>query len=125
MIYHYAGSGCSGTDSAWLHGVWGASPSNVFAVGSVGWTPYYDGTQWVDMGVEGVYSLEGVWGTSPSDVLAVGSKRGWGGYILHYDGSEWLDITNGTYPVLNNIWGTPSGEVFAVGQYGVILRGRR
>jgi hypothetical protein len=65
----------SGTSES-LYGVWGASSSNVFAVGSQGTILHYDGSTWSTM-ASGTTSWEltAVWGASASDVYSVG--YGW------------------------------------------------
>jgi hypothetical protein len=106
----------SGT-SAWLHGVWGSSGSDVFAVGESGTILHYDGSSWSSMTSGTSDSLDGVWGGSGSDVFAMGS----GGTILHYDGSSWSSMTSGTSLSLGGVWGSSGSDVFAVGGNGTIL----
>jgi hypothetical protein len=82
-------------NDAWLLGVWGSSPADVYAVGSDGAIGHYDGTEWSGMttGATEDHSvvcgtseeLLALWGTSSSDIYAVGAH----GTILHYDGTEW------------------------------------
>jgi hypothetical protein len=101
---------------AGLLGVWGTSPSNVFAVGNAYpeaagiW--HYDGSSWSVSPTAPADSIfQGVWGSSPSDVFAVGS-----GCIWHYDGSSWS--SSPTAPegdTFLGVWGTSSSDVFAVG----------
>ena len=75
-----------------LHGVWGSSGSDVFAVGDYGTIVHYDGMTWSPMS-SGTYNhLRGVWGSSGSDVFAVGDY----GTILHYDGAAWSHMSSGT-----------------------------
>ena len=70
-------------ESGPLFGVWGTSPSDVFAVGD-GTILHYDGSSWSEMNVpeiDGVIpDFTGVWGASSSDVFAVGPL----GVIVHY-----------------------------------------
>ena len=69
-----------------LHGVWGSSDSDVFAVGRHQAILHYNGSNWSQMGSTVMHQhLYDVWGSSSSDVFAVG----WGGKILHYNGSTW------------------------------------
>jgi photosystem II stability/assembly factor-like uncharacterized protein len=63
-----------------LYGVWGSSPSNVFAVGDSGAMLHYDGSAWSAMSSGTTTDLYGIWGSSPSNVFAVGDS----GAILHY-----------------------------------------
>ena len=106
----------SGT--AWtLYGVWGTSPTDVFAVGENGTILHYDGASWGSMssGVSGV--LFGVWGSSSTDVFAVGET----GVICHYDGDSWSSMSSGVNKQLQGVWGTDNDSVFAVGYSGTIL----
>ena len=102
-----------------LHGVWGSSSSDVFAVGSDGVIIHYDGYGWSRMKSNIEASLYDVWGTSPSNVYAVGD----GGMVLHYDGSKWSDMDSGTSAELRGVWGSSPTNVYAVGDKGTILAG--
>ena len=70
---------------AQLHGVWGTSASDVWAVGYVGANGgvilHYNGTIWSSISSGTAQNLSGVWGTSASNVWAVGFN----GTILHYN----------------------------------------
>jgi cysteine-rich repeat protein len=97
-----------------LYGVWGASVSDVYAVGSSIW--HWDGTTWTQE-LAGPPVLNDVWGSGSNDVFAVGQ----GGAILHYDGTSWTTMTSGTWPDLESVWGTSPTDVFAVGLSGTIV----
>ena len=63
----------SGT-SEHLHGVWGTSSSDVYAVGEDGTILRYDGAAWSES-VSGTYpDLFGIWGSSSGDVYVVGDS---------------------------------------------------
>jgi hypothetical protein len=100
-----------------LNAVWGASGSDVFAVGEVGTIIHYDGSVWTSMDSGTTENLEAVWGSSGSDVFAVG----WDGIILHYDGSSWTEMESQTTAMLRDVWGASSSDIFAVGKEGTIL----
>jgi len=105
-----------------LHDVWGASATNVFAVGVNGTVLRYqgDGLNWVDANQQtsgGMKStLQAVWGSGPTSVWAVGSSG-----IVHYDGTTWtkqeafneLNELIGSY-TLYDVHGD-GGELYAVG----------
>ena len=106
-----------------LHGLWGISGTDVFAVGGEGgcWDVnvcfgygiilHYGGTSWDTVSVpEEVELLTGVWGSSASDVFAVGEE----GTVLHYDGATWTMTLEGK--TLNDIWGNSAEDVFATGE---------
>ncbi len=106
------------SENAWLYGVWGSSPSDVFVVGYDPWGQgsiilHYDGISWSPMNIGTSKRLSG----SPSDVFAVGGN----GTILHYDGISWSPMNIGTSKRLSDVWGNSSSDVFAVGGNGTIL----
>ncbi|MEO7238223.1 MAG: hypothetical protein ABIZ96_06380 [Gemmatimonadales bacterium] len=107
-----------------LSGVWAASPTAVFVVGSIfdeaqqsfrGAIYRYDGTAWTSMPVPPTRRIAEVWGASERDVYAVGDDG-----ILHYDGATWAKVPDVSAALLD-IWGSSSVDVFAVGTGGVIL----
>ncbi|UCH42738.1 MAG: PKD domain-containing protein [Dehalococcoidales bacterium] len=106
-------SGTTGT----LQGVWGNSPSDVYAVGDESTVLHYNGTSWRLMDTPAEVSLQGIWGSSSSDIFAVGLD----GAILHYDGEDWSQMDSGTTSSLEAVWGTSSSDVFAAGEGGTIL----
>ena len=124
----------SGATAKDLHGVWGTTSSDVFAVGGAayrgvgvsavgnGVVLHYDGNQqgtWNAL-TSSSSDLYGVWGTSPNDVFVVGA-----GYtILHYDGATWSPMAAPGYnPDVDfyGVWGTSHNDVFAVGSQGTVL----
>ena len=65
-----------------LRGVWGTSPTDVYAVGSRGTILHYDGTDWSAMvSPVDLESLNDVWGTSSDDIYAVGQNPHGGDYL--------------------------------------------
>jgi hypothetical protein len=96
-----------------LWGVWGASPSDVFAVGD-GVIMHYDGRTWtnvLDSPSLQTAALRAVWGSSGADVYAVGLD----GMILHLRDSKWRSVHNEPGRKLRSVWGTSSRDVWAVG----------
>jgi hypothetical protein len=133
LIFHYDGS-------AWmlqrrirdvsLRGVWGATPTDVWAVGfdflgNDARVLHYDGIEWsVVPGFESsggeTLALAAVWGSSASDVYAVGSEFDGEislGLIFHYDGNAWERMTppGDLLPTVADVWGSSSTDVYAVG----------
>lgn len=81
--YHYDGSAWEDQTQGWdKHGVWGASASDVFAVGEI--ISHYNGVSWV---LSGSLSLFAVGGTSGDDVYAVGEYGAIYRYAPHRPGS--------------------------------------
>jgi hypothetical protein len=89
-----------------LHGVWGSSPSDVFAVGDAGTILHYNGTSWSIMTSGTTCSLSDIWGSSSTDVFAVGHD----GTILHYDGSNWHPMNTGTNDNISAVWGSSPSD---------------
>ncbi|MBN1374920.1 MAG: hypothetical protein JXA01_02060 [Dehalococcoidia bacterium] len=100
-----------------LHGVWGSSAHDVFAVGDEGTILHYNGSTWSAMTSSTANDLHGVWGSYASNVFAAGS----GGTILHYNGSTWSSMTSGTANNLHGVWGSSGNDVFTVGDSGTIM----
>jgi len=102
-----------------LGGVWGAGPTDVWAVGGVtnpvsGSFPtvlHYDGSTWTDAspGLPGGRLLD-AWGSGPADVWAVGEL----GTVLHWDGA-WSAVEVPTSTRLRSVWGTAPDDVWVVG----------
>ena len=71
----------SGTMSN-LTSIWGASPTDVFAVGESGTILHYNGKEWSPM-QSNTHGLVGrIWGSSSSDIYAIVDGMG----LQHYDG---------------------------------------
>jgi len=107
-----------------LYAIWGASETDVFAVGGDGTILYYNGSvmrpstsMWMQMASSTNASLYGIWGSSGDDVIAVGQD----GVVVYYDGSAWRSIRSYTTASLYGIWGSSDSDIFVVGQGGTIL----
>jgi hypothetical protein len=77
-----------------LYGVWGTSPTNVYAVGSYGVILHYNGGAW---SLEHTTSPRGfdyrsVWGSGTNDVFVVGDGEGQA-VAEHYNGSAWSPLS--------------------------------
>jgi hypothetical protein len=119
-----------------LHGIWGSSATDVFAVGVGGTILHYDGNTWNTIASTTTGNLCGVWGSSGSDVFAVGEQEGSGDaifsaddghlsaehyIILHYDGSAWRPMSNSTSSP-KGVWGSSASDVFVVGYPGISVQ---
>ncbi len=105
-----------------LWGIWGSSPTDIWAVGGDVMRSvdsvllHYDGTTWTE---ETSVSKPNdmyfkIWGSGADDVWAVSER----GVIIHYDGTSWSEVTTGNTKRLITVNGTGSNDVYAVG--GVI-----
>lgn len=107
------------TEQSWYLGVWGASETDVFAVGAGGDVSHYDGVSWEAMPNPAGMPLFDVWGTSARDVYAVGFD----GIIIHYDGNQWVMVDSGQVTghlsALRGVWGASTSDVLAVGGYNL------
>ena len=106
----------SGT-AANLSAVWGASPSDVFAVGDGGTILHWDGAEWSPSASPTTADLNGVSGTGPSNAFAVGA----GGTILHWDGAAWTSMTSPTTLELFAVSAVSPSRAFAVGASGTVV----
>ncbi|HEX6373232.1 MAG TPA: hypothetical protein VF006_30185 [Longimicrobium sp.] len=107
-------------DEIFVNGIWGASASEVFAVGDFGALVRYTGGAWVVDDALNEEDLLDVWGSSASDVFAVGSF----GTIVHWDGAAWEEMDSGLgcgCQRLFGVWGSGPDDVWAVGDEGLIL----
>jgi hypothetical protein len=131
LIFHHdghewkqmAGFGAT-TDS--IANVWGASSSDVYAVGGVWNYPeqtyhsamfHYDGSSWNKVKNETNAYTYDIWGTSSNDIFTVGR----GGTVSHYNGLSWTQMNSGVNLWIRAVWGSSPSDVFAVGQNGLII----
>jgi hypothetical protein len=118
----------SGTRQS-LVDVWGASGSDVFAVGQSDEVfesiiLHYDGSAWASQLDRSDIVLSAIWGASGSDVYAVGFDESAENpaLILHFDGSQWQDVaglpTDPDIPIFfESVWGSSATDVFIVGAF--------
>jgi predicted RNA-binding protein with TRAM domain len=144
VVFHHDGSGWSemtrfaldGTEFTTLNAVWGASPTDVFAVGAHEFLrssrpliAHYDGTSWSAMGLPenaGDLGLYDVWGTSGQDVYAVGTRglngqSGYTGVVLHYDGTAWSTVAESGQEAMVAVWGSAANDVVVATAFGGFL----
>jgi hypothetical protein len=133
LVFHYDGTAWSlqrRIRDVSLRGVWGASDTDVWAVGfdfldDDARVLHYDGTEWAIVpGFESdgsaTLALVAVWGSAATDVYAVGSAfDGELSFSLmyHYDGTGWQRVTlpGDVLPTLSDVWGSSATDVYAVG----------
>ncbi|MHC5036049.1 MAG: fibronectin type III domain-containing protein, partial [Planctomycetota bacterium] len=111
----------------YLYGLWGASGTDVFAVGSSNSILHWDGSRWSTMNpAKTSMAFFDVWGASGTDVFAVGGYRTFhtfAGQAYHYDGTSWSAMTlPNAYTPLYGVWGASGTNVFAVGMGGRIFQ---
>jgi len=58
-----------------LYGVWGTSPSDVYAVGNTGTILHYNGTDWSAETSNTTGQLLSIWGSSPTNIYVVGREE--------------------------------------------------
>lgn len=106
-----------------LRGLWGSSPTDVWAVGDAGTIRHLSTAtahEWDIVSSPTRQSLHDVWGSAADDVWAVGDA----GAIIHYDGHAWnvtpAAFAPGDKPNLLGVWGSSRDDVWIVGD-GVVL----
>lgn len=122
-----------------IYGLWGTSPENIYAAGTL-FVFRYDGEDWKVSYFEnmlhpdGIYGnkddenithFTGIWGTDANNIYAVAADEK---TITHYDGEEWSIVYSAekkpSLPEsirLKSIWGADKNNIFAVGYNGAIL----
>ena len=130
-VYFVAGSGgtviSNHTTGVWekittpttadLNGIWGASQSNVWAVGNLGVIIHWNGVKWNAVASPTEMSLKGIWGRAEDDIYAVGEA----GALVHWDGTEWTTVRSNTLANLRSVWGLNENDIYAVGQGATIM----
>lgn len=114
-----------------LHGIWGLSLDNIFAVGWMGCLLHYDGRQWRSLGgavidqkteryaaCEENTPLFAIDGNQQGQAWAVGDN----GTILHFDGLNWQREKSATDVNLRAVLCVADGTVYAAGAGGTVLR---
>ncbi|HEY7393243.1 MAG TPA: hypothetical protein VH559_00265 [Gemmatimonadaceae bacterium] len=96
-----------------IAGMWGSSPSEVFAVTFSGDIARYDGSGWA-IQKTGAGSLQGIHGSSGSDVWAVNAE----GEIWHYNGATWTSTIPPRRVPLIGVYALNASNVFVVGDSG-------
>ncbi len=105
-------------DGVRLRGVWAASATDVWAVGSSGQVVRFNGASSTTLRVMGNPELRSVWGSGPNDVWIVGDN----GAIAHWDGATLSSTSSPTTNSLMGLWGSSADNVLAVGLNGTIIR---
>lgn len=100
-----------------LRGLWGASASDVWAVGDLGVALHWNGTSWLQVQTGITETLTAVWGRASNQVWIVGTS----GTILFWDGSRFTPQTASFSGTFYALWGD-SATVWAVGSNGTIRK---
>lgn len=107
--------------SALIRGIWGTSPTSLWAVGMKGQTFVLDDPDaghWAFRNPGTTVDLEAIWGSSANDVWVVGQN----GMVLHQDGSgTWAQVDVPTTKDLHAVWGSGPSDIWAVGEAGTAL----
>ena len=116
--------------------MWGAGPSDVWAVGDERTLLHWNGSTWSNtaspLPTGTTQFFRSVWGSGPGDVWAVGSPsckpEGFGQVcsdddVLHWNGSEWSVAAGATRAGLTDVWGSGPDDVWAVsnGSPGAVI----
>lgn len=96
-------------------GLWGASPSDIYAVGSGGMICHYDGNAWTRQPSGTLENINAVWGRAPDDVYAVGDAH----VVLHFDGVEWRPLDIESFASFRAI-AAAGNELLIAGDFGEV-----
>jgi len=99
-----------------LHGLWGSSDSDIWAVGNGGLILHHDGTAWSAVPSPTKNDLNAVWGAGQV-VWAVGDA---GTVLRRAAGGSWTDLGKLIPQDLNGVW-TDGGDAWSVGAAGVLV----
>lgn len=98
-----------------IRSLFGFSPRDIWAVGTMGLILHYDGTSWTPVAAgtsmaDPTKNLNSVWGASATDLWIVGD----GNIILRYDGRSWTRRASGdaTTKDITGVWGANQVLVF-------------
>jgi hypothetical protein len=117
-IYHLQNGGwtpevASPVIGAALVGVWGRSPTDVFAVGQLVAAHRVGAPPWTNVSSVNIGGALATWGDANS-VYAVGSK------VAKWDGASWTTIVADTTAVdLSGTWVAPAGKLWVTGSGGI------
>ncbi|TMM47787.1 WD40/YVTN/BNR-like repeat-containing protein [Colwellia ponticola] len=140
MVLHYTGTADQAGD-LWqqmtlpvrqpLHGIWGASANNLYAVGWMGTLLHYDGQQWHHLSGGKIDEKTGKFqacqentplfaidGSAKGEAWAVGDD----GVILHFDGKKWQLEQSPTSINLRAVACAEDQTVYAIGGEGTVLQ---
>jgi hypothetical protein len=100
-----------------LHGVWGASPTDVWAVGEGGTALHYDGHQVTPVAIGEDVTLYDVWGTATDQVWAVGEA----GTAVRWSGHGWVPFPAGTLATLRAVFANAADDIWIGGEFATLL----
>lgn len=99
-----------------LRGVWGSSPTNVFAAGQAGTIARYNGTAWTTMSSPTTANLVGISGASANLIFAVAED----GSIIRFDGTTREVVVPPSGNFLRGVWMASPTLGYATGTGGVL-----
>jgi len=101
-----------------LVGMWGASPTDLWIVGTGGLVLRGDGVAFRRVEAGTTSTLLEVWGLSANEVYLTGDR----GTIIRWDGTRFEAMASGVTDEIWGIWGANSAAIFAAGNNGALLR---
>ncbi len=100
-----------------MRAVWGASATNVYAVGTQGRLLHWDGSVWTQLPTLTPRDLLAIHGTSATDIWVSGGF----GVLLHYDGTTWTEEMMSTTQELYGIQVVAPNDAWTIGGGGTLL----
>lgn len=97
-------------------GMWGSSPTSIYAVGDEGLVLHFNGLSWQRMPSGTKSALYNLWAWDDQRMLAPGDF----GLVLRYNGTDWADFNIGSENFLYDIWGNSLDNIYAVGLSGTL-----
>jgi hypothetical protein len=118
-LLHYDGTSWSVSPSmttGFFWGIWGTSPTNIYAAGLFGKFFHYDGTTWSPVTVPVNGSWYSISGTGANDIWASGYQ----GAVMHFDGTTWKDMGRPTTSKIFTIHALAPNDVWAASESGLL-----
>ncbi|MCA9523897.1 MAG: hypothetical protein KC609_23170 [Myxococcales bacterium] len=95
------------------YGIWGSSPTNVYAIGfgPIGYVFQFNGTTWKDVTPGTETSFDTIWGSGPDDVYVSGTSA-----VYHFSAGKW-EVVQGLSGdnFGKSLWGSGPKDVWGVG----------
>ena len=104
-----------------LHGIWGSSPTQVFAAGAGGTILGYNGSSWTSIASDATSNLWDLWGSSGADIHGAAEATAGTGQRIHFDGTAWRHDSVPSTASMYSVWGTSPSNIYFSGSSGTLL----
>lgn len=120
-LSHWTGTGWATiptpTPAITMRAIWGASATNVFAVGDSGTILRWNGSVWTQMISNTTRGLYGIHGRAANDIWVTGGF----GTLLHFDGATWTSVASPLPQELYSVTVVAPDDAWVAGGSGTVL----